>query len=74
MSMLKAAVKSAVKKRIKRDPKAVAKKIQREKAVDDLVSALKKKGLGDPNSVKGWHVSTTKDWMKYMKMFIGSND
>ena len=47
---------------------------QREKAVDDLVSALKKKGLGDPNSVKGWHVSTTKDWMKYMKMFIGSND
>ena len=34
MSMLKAAVKSAVKKRIKRDPKAVAKKIQREKAVD----------------------------------------
>ena len=32
--MLKAAVKSAVKKRIKRDPKAVAKKIQREKAVD----------------------------------------
>ena len=34
MSMLKAAVKSAAKKRIKRDPKAVAKKIQREKAVD----------------------------------------
>ena len=34
MSLLKAAVKSAAKKRIKRDPKAVAKKIQREKAVD----------------------------------------
>jgi len=34
MSILKAAVKSAAKKRIKRDPKAVAKKIQREKAVD----------------------------------------
>tara|TARA_R100001163_G_scaffold25307_1_gene20846 strand:+ start:25 stop:723 length:699 start_codon:yes stop_codon:yes gene_type:complete len=34
MSLLKAAVKSAAKKSIKRDPRTVAKKIQREKAVD----------------------------------------
>jgi hypothetical protein len=34
MSILKAGIKSIAKKRIKRDPKAVAKKIQREKAVD----------------------------------------
>lgn len=34
MSILKAGIKSAAKKSIKRDSKAVAKKIQREKAVD----------------------------------------
>lgn len=63
MSMLKAGIKSVAKKRIKRDPKAIAKKMQREEAVDlgtPSANVRGGRGMDDVNAGRAGKVAAGK--------------
>ena len=44
-----------------------------DKAANALAAKMKKLDIGDEQSIQGWYGRTSKDWLKYLKMYISDD-